>query len=386
VLANPFSAVTLRDSHTCEILPSATCCWHGRQGNTTYDVAVNDDANVRLRRLLEAYGPWTTNDKLMLSYLFGTQGKPGSVLLPPADVAASNATNDDSLAFVIMIHSEFEVRLPTLLSSLYSKHHTYIIHVDLSTKEDSYVWLRQFLDEFCSKHGATNVFLLSERFYGSWGSVTLVYQELAAMAELVKMERSGQARRFSHVINLSAFDFPIKPLPQLEAFLRASQDISFMEVLPPEVRREARQAELYLPCNRTLLITNFSTNQVCGSGSANWMFKHNPKWVYGEGSQWHFLSRSFVEYLVTSLDPIELLFSMKFTLIPDEAFFQSAMLSSPFTSKLKDYNYRYLPWSDGLQILPKHVQLFKETDAFFARKLLDVDLTSVLIRELLLLN
>lgn len=342
-----------------------------------------------VKNMLEAYGPWTPNDKLLLQYYFGNDEKEASLEFKEPTVIQEltqghkQAAKAHSLAFVFMVHSEFEGRLPTLLNAVYSKQHTYMIHVDSGVSDASWQWAQKFVEDINSQHHASNVHLVRDRFRGAWGSISLVYQELGSIIELFRLVRDGKANQFSHVINLSAFDFPVKSLSRLESFLKHNLDVNFIEVLPPDLRREERQLNLHMPCNRSLLAANISENMVCPAGTFNWMFKHNPDWKYGEGSQWHFLTSAYAQYLITNLDVLELLFSFKYTLVPDEAFFQSALLNSPFASALCNYNYRFLPWADGLEVSLKHIPLLRETDAFFARKLIDATLADVLTRELL---
>jgi len=256
-----------------------------------------------------------------------------------------------------------------------------MIHADKSMDDENWAWLNKFVNDLNEKHQTTNIHLVQNRFHGAWGSISLVYLELSAIIELLRIGDANGGSKWTHVINLSAYDFPIKPIGKIEAFLHKHKHNNFIEALGE--RRQMRQSDLHISCGRNVLITNFTSNAVCPVGAQNWMFKHKPSWKYGEGSQWHMLTREFLEYLVSSLDQIEILFSMKYTLIPDEAFFQTALLSSPFASTINRYNYRYLPWADQLEVKAKHLKGLRETDAFFVRKLINPEIAPMIKRDVI---
>lgn len=381
-LLNPFTNTEKNVSlNSCEITPALVCCWKERLAK--YTTLNSDDMSVRIKNLLEYYGPWTANDRLMLDYFFGERGTEGKYATSAPTAAPEGPLEEHSLAFVIMVHLDFVERLPSLIESIYGKRHTYMIHADSSMSDYHWNWLNNFVNEHNERHQTKNIHLVQNRFHGGWGSISLVYLELASIIELLRVGDENGGSKWSHVINLSAFDYPIKPIGRIEKFLHQNQHSNFIEVLKPEYIRNQRRSQLHLSCGRNVLISNFTDNTVCTPGSENWMFKHKPGWEYGEGSQWHMLSREFMEYLVSSLDSIELLFSMKYTLIPDESFFQSAFLSSPFASTLVNYNYRYLPWADQLEVMPKHMTGLRETDALFVRKLIDPKMGSLIKRDVL---
>lgn len=374
-------------TNQCEIAPALVCCWRNRLLNQNLDVTTTDPA-TRIKNLLEFYGPWTPNDRLMLDYFFGEKGTEGKYTTASPTQPPEILLEDVSIAFVIMIHSDYEVRLPNLMAQIYSTKHTYMIHVDRLVEADSWTWITNFVNDYNTKYDTVNIHLVHNRFHGAWGSISLVYLELASMMELLRIGDETQGGgKWTHVINLSAFDFPLKPLRYIEEFLYKQKQSNFIESLSQAELRPVRQQEIHLSCGRSVLLssilTNFTSDNVCPMGSTNWMYKHRPEWVYGEGAQWHILTREFVEYMVSSLNTIELLFSMKYSFIPDEAYFQTALLSSPFASTLVNYNYRFLPWADQLHVMEKHVQCLRETDALFVRKLIDPEMGPIIERDVI---
>lgn len=194
---------------------------------------------ARIKNMLEFYGPWTDNDRLMLDYFFGERGTEGKYTTNAPTTPADTPLEDLTLAFVILIHNDFQARLPNLLDAIYSKRHTYMIHVDKSVDAAHWEWINNFVDGINEKHQTKNVHLVQNRFHGAWGSISLVYLELSAIIELLRIGDENGGSKWSHVINLSAYDYPIKPINKIEAFLHNHKHMNFIEVLGKQVRRES---------------------------------------------------------------------------------------------------------------------------------------------------
>ncbi len=200
-----------------------------------------DNEVERIKSLLHFYGPWTANDKLMLSYFFGDETRLGSTKFNFS--APKKVQRPPSLAFVIMVHSDFETRLPKLLENIYDSQNLYMIHVDRSVSFYAWTWATQFVSNFNKQHLVNNVYIVRDRFAGAWGSISLVYQEMASVIRLLELDNDGKYN-WTHVINLSAFDFPIKPITKLERFLHSEPNIrlNFIETLKDSARRKVRQS------------------------------------------------------------------------------------------------------------------------------------------------
>ena len=195
--------------------------------------------------MLEYYGPWTANDRLMLDYFFGAKGTEGKYVASSPTTPADTPLEDLTLAFVIMVHNDFQERLPNLLDAIYSERHTYMIHADKSMDAEHWNWLNNLVDELNKQHKTKNIHLVQNRFHGAWGSISLVYLELSAIIELLRIGDQNGGSKWSHVINLSAYDYPIKPMKKIETFLHSHKHMNFIELLEKEVRRENRQSVRY---------------------------------------------------------------------------------------------------------------------------------------------
>lgn len=112
---------------------------------------------------------------------------------------------------------------------------------------------------------------------------------------------------------------------------------------------------------------------------------------YKEGSQWHFLTYKFANYLISDFKAIKRLFSMKFSYIPDESFFQLAKSESYFFNETDSWdfsNYRFIPWYNsaiGLKVGLKEVEnnFNNQTWSYFTRKVYTTDVKNAIIEKYL---
>lgn len=110
------------------------------------------------------------------------------------------------------------------------------------------------------------------------------------------------------------------------------------------------------------------------------IFPNKNKWpkdyrLY-KGSQWFTIPYNVAQYIIVFLDQNEWFYKFfKNTLVPDESFFQTLILNSPYKSKVVNNNLLFLKWGEtlGERNSPKDlkmddVKLIKESQKFFARK------------------
>jgi hypothetical protein len=89
---------------------------------------------------------------------------------------------------------------------------------------------------------------------------------------------------------------------------------------------------------------------------------------YG-GSQWWCLTRDACSYIVKEQDSLYNFY--KYTLVPDEMYFHTLLLNSPFKEKIVNDTLTFFKWSakDNPEILSKHdFDELKLSPKMFARK------------------
>lgn len=226
---------------SCEISPEYFCCWKGMYlksnvSSVPLPDSVAAPSPAEMENIYARYGPWTDTDKLMLRYLVGDLR-----YTPPLE---SKVPDTPRLAFVIMGHGAFD-RLGKMLDAMYSPRHIYLLHIDAKCNSWEVEYAEYFVQQYNKNKNVTNVYIMGNRFHGRWGGVSLVYQELAAINELLRLSKEDP---WTHVINLSLYDYPVKPLAYIEKFLFEHQNMTFIDLNPGIREMRHKVLTLFADC------------------------------------------------------------------------------------------------------------------------------------------
>lgn len=255
---------------------------------------------------------------------------------PPRSRAGAAAGRQSTCAFIVLAHHKPEQAL-RLLHRLAPA--PVFLHVDqgadpsvhgrLLTGTAELEWVR----------------MLPRRRSG-WASWGLVEPALAGF-------EAAHGVGASHVVLLSAQDYPLVPLPEIEAFCRRHEDLSFMPfwALPAQLwgrrggmerlrywHRPIRRRRFRIPVPRRL-----------PPGLA----------PYG-GAQWFMLSRRAVGDLLHFVDrrPDVVRF-YRHAWTPDEMFIHTALLNSPSRERVVNENLWFVRWTPNA----KHPQTLGSAEA-----------------------
>jgi hypothetical protein len=230
----------------------------------------------------------------------------------------------------------------------------YLIHIDKKAPEAFHKDVGNFLV------GYPNAKLMRSRnwVYGGYSAVQI---QLEAMEELFPSE-------WDFFVNLTGQDFPLKTQADMKEFLRGHAGKNFLHIM--DQRRDwARslfrikwhyvelRGKVPLPARRRVLPLPFRRRFIKGAIP------------YG-GSTWFIMSRPFCEYVCRNREVEKYKTFYKHTFIPEEGFFQTVIMHSPFKDTLVPDNKRLICWPNG------RIQVFRSqdystlttSDAFFARK------------------
>ncbi|MEP7316511.1 MAG: beta-1,6-N-acetylglucosaminyltransferase [Sphingomicrobium sp.] len=162
-----------------------------------------------------------------------------------------------------------------------------------------------------------------------WGGYSLVNAELRGMKRLLAMND-----RWTHFINLSGQDFPLKSQAYIRDFLRAHPGRQFIRALdqiairPETMNRLSHHfVEAFGRIFRTRLPRRF--------------MKDTRPYI---GTQWKAVTRSFCEFSVH--DPRANRFKKFYaqSFIADEGFFQTLMMNSPGHGRVMNDDLRSIDW------------------------------------------
>jgi hypothetical protein len=122
------------------------------------------------------------------------------------------------IGYLILVH-RFPEQFKRLFNAIYDPRNSYVVHVDKNSGETLDANIRDFLLPYPNAE-------VMEGRAALWGGYSLVDAELRGMQHLMEMDGN-----WSHFINLSGQDFPLKTQAQIMDHLRANPDREYIKVL-----------------------------------------------------------------------------------------------------------------------------------------------------------
>jgi hypothetical protein len=236
------------------------------------------------------------------------------------------------IAYIISAYKNPE-QLIRLILRLSAESTTFLIHVDKKT--DDHIFARIVRD---TRH-LPNVYFL-KRHTCHWGGFGHVQATLKGLHEIFK-----RGIPFDYAILLTGQDYPIKTNEQIQEFLQQNNEQSFMEYfsLPSDnwegggLQRveqwhlRFRDRCFIFPKNGRFPIRRKLPNQLQPFG----------------GSSYWCLSRECVAYIHDFINNNgRFVKFFRFVDVPDEIFFQTIVMNSPYASAVVNDNLRYIEWND----------------------------------------
>ncbi|XP_051850284.1 xylosyltransferase 2 [Antechinus flavipes] len=241
------------------------------------------------------------------------------------------------IAYMLVVHGRAIRQLKRLLKAVYHERHFFYIHVD---KRSNYLH-REVVA--LAQHYA-NVRVTPWRMGTIWGGASLLKMYLRSMQDL--LEAPGWTWDF--FINLSATDYPTRTNDELVTFLSKYHDKNFLKSHGRDNSRFIKKQGL----DRLF--------HECDSHMWRLGERQIPEGIVVDGgSDWFALTRSFVEYVVYTDDPLvaQLRQFYTYTLLPAESFFHTVLENSPTCNTLVDNNLRVTNWNRklGCKCQYKHI-------------------------------
>jgi hypothetical protein len=239
-----------------------------------------------------------------------------------------------------------------LLGAVWDPRDSYAVHIDARTPEPVYREFRRIAGE------RRNIWFVPRRPI-VWMGAGLIDAWLDSVRLLL-----DRAPDFSHLVNLSMQDYPLRSREALLGELAAAPGLSYVSreplaELPFHVRRRP-----WLWCfeGRDRLVRTPLPRLVPRCLRIAW-----------KGSWWHVLTREAAAWLAHSAEAQRYLAFLRHTQAPDELFVQNALLDSPLAGRLADRNRHLVLWpgdsgSPYTLTMAHHDQLII-SPMWFARKL-----------------
>ena len=238
-------------------------------------------------------------------------------------------TADVRIAFFIVAHRAAG-NVERLLQRIYCSSHVYLIHVDLKAPAAK-VQLDSFLKD--SKMERAQTF---SEVNATKGGNDLLRISMLGLRRLLKLRPRGEVP-WHFFVKLSEFDYPVAPRHALEQFLWLHKGLNFVGL----------DSCFTSTCSRHL-------GTACAGATYSFISAlkmHKPLSFgmrFARGSEWVALTYSFAKYLVAEVDKPssashEIWNDALLLYQPDEVFFQTAILNSPFCQRHVNTILHYIP-------------------------------------------
>ena len=285
------------------------------------------------------------------------------------------------LAILMLCHKNAE-QINLFLNTLQHKNIEFFIHIDKKANIASEIIKRE------------DVFLLPEdkRVFTKWGSISLVE------ATLNLLDFAYKKGSFNYFWLCSGQDFPLKSADEIIAFLNKNNKKEFLSLFPSKQScgkntNYDKRTTLYYPeyiLGNSFLQRVLKRLYIEFTGGYNrtfWLKRKNiTGLIFYFGSQWWCLSNQMVKWILDYVKyKPEYLTYYKNAVVPDESFFHTLVMNSPYTKNRED-GLHYIDWSEGKNnpksLTRADLPALKRSDKLMARKF-DMDMDKILLQDLM---
>lgn len=256
------------------------------------------------------------------------------------------------IAYFLLVH-RYPAQFKRLFNAIYAPGNQYVVHIDKSSGADLALDIAAFLDPYQGVE-------ILEAKDALWGGYSLVDAELRGMARLLEM-----GSRWTHYINLSGQDFPLKSQDYIRQFFAANPGKQFIRALDQRTERPDTM-------NRVSHLFVEENGKITATGVARRYLPGDTPFI---GTQWKAVTRSFCEYVCHDPRVERFKAFYRHSFIADEAFFQTVIMNSGDQGTVMNDDLRMIDWvPDGdIKLRPrnydvKDLSALKRSTDLFARK------------------
>ena len=283
---------------------------------------------------------------------------------------SNNDNNDIRIAFFIR-GTKTASALIRLLDTLYLPQHYYLVHLDVNTPRNQHLKLHTHLQQ--QYPTATNIFTFAHPYAVHYMSFDLLFLDVRAV--LFFLHLAGHTAHtndpldakkitFDYFINLSAQEYPLVGLNQLNQLLLHYKGTNFVEIWcsyedAPKYKQN-RIDEQWFHGKRVRV----EGTTVTSDKPANVHFHY--------GSFYVVLTKQFLVSLFFDSTMLNVLTYLRYTRVPDESFFATAIMNSKeYKCTHFNSNLRYVNWGRATAFDPvKCVGTTQQTERIYGAKYL----------------
>ncbi len=255
------------------------------------------------------------------------------------------------------------------MMSCFDDDFVFYIHIDRKTELSS-----SELESIRKAHPHVHLY---SRYKVYWGSIAILKAELYLLEEILKHEQCD------YIHFMSGQDYPIKHTEEIKNYFRDYRGYEFIEYMPLPDKRWEQGTYLRFDLYRLNDFIDYHTPHGCrcielfNRWQLQWGIRRPvprqfPR-LYG-GSNWMSLTTACARYVMEHRHKHRAFFRrLRFTFAPDEVYFHTVILNSPFASRVVNDNRRLICWDghSGSPITLTHHHWWEvaTSNRLFARKL-----------------
>ncbi|MCC6940444.1 MAG: glycosyl transferase [Novosphingobium sp.] len=256
------------------------------------------------------------------------------------------------IAYFLLVH-RYPAQFKRLFIAIYAPGNLYVVHVDKSSGTE----LAKDIATFLSPYQGVEILEAEDAL---WGGYSLVDAELRGMERLLEMND-----RWTHYINLSGQDFPLKSQDYIRQFFAANPGKQFIRALDQRKERPDtmnRVSHLFVEENGKMTATGVPRRYPTG----------DTPFI---GTQWKAVTRSFCEFVCNDVRADRFKTFYRRSFIADEAFFQTVLMNHAGQGEVMNDDLRMIDWvPDGkIKLRPRNfgsadIVALRRSPDLFARK------------------
>lgn len=231
----------------------------------------------------------------------------------------SSLPSEKKIAYFIGCHRNAN-QINRLMKLIYRTDNLYIINIDKKSPAEFY---KAVISSFFSSY--ENVYFMHNRV--DWGGWNQVQVTLDAIKKALSLDNG-----WTHFINLSGLDFPLKSQEEIQTELSNNLDKSFIEARHHDLKDE-----------QSKILFAFNIMGYKGKNPLRFDLMY-PFIKFHKGSQWMILSRAFCNNVLYGKMSKKLIPIFTNAYIPDESFFTTLAANGELSSSIIWENKRFIEW------------------------------------------
>lgn len=272
-----------------------------------------------------------------------------------------------------------------------------VVHIDdnytLMEKEQ----IKTLLDIF--RLEGHRIDIMPHSYAHTWGTATNLYVELSCMAHLFELSEENPAITWDYVINLSIYDFAIKPLKSIQSQLHKESKslIEFYKGTNHDKTIRYHPRRVMLSCQQQQPISGeLFLDKIFKKENFEKFEKYTrilPLYLekYAKGSPWYILTRYHALYILNHLRMRDI-YAVKYSYAPEETFIHTILNRGIPSYELSKKTYRITGIDPGpvdhnrQNLTMKHWPILSASSSLYARKVSTVDLARTIADHIDLKN